>query len=362
VRLIYLADFEIPSRTASSVNVMRMCRAFAKVGCEVILIVPKGREAIEDVYAFYDVSPDFAIRFIRLPRMPGRNFIYGCLCFFYLLRFKPDIVYSRSVWALFLNNFFWRGILELHAPVWKYGRLYAIMFSMMLKRHKLLRVVVISNRLKEIQQSRYPSVKYLVAHDGADSGHTAANCKIESLSGFNVGYAGSIYKGRGIEYILQIAKGLPEIVFHIFGGNKEDLDQGLFKDIPSNVIFHGYMPPFKVSSCLKPMNVLLAPYQANTTTVGGTNSADFMSPLKIFEYMSLKKPIIASDLPALREILDETCAVLVPPSDIIKWQEAIVSMKNSSFASKLGSEAFKRFVDNYTWEKRANRVLSGIVI
>jgi glycosyltransferase involved in cell wall biosynthesis len=87
-----------------------------------------------------------------------------------------------------------------------------------------------------------------------------------------------------------------------------------------------------------------------------------MSPLKIFEYMSLKKPIIASDLPAIREVLDETCAVLVPPSDIKKWQEAILSMKNSSYASRLGSEAFKRFVDNYTWEKRANRVLSGIVI
>ena len=41
------------------------------------------------------------------------------------------------------------------------------------------------------------------------------------------------------------------------------------------------------------------------------NISDFTSPLKLFEYMSHKKPIIASDLPVIREVLDEKNSILV---------------------------------------------------
>ena len=67
------------------------------------------------------------------------------------------------------------------------------------------------------------------------------------------------------------------------------------------------------------------PYQRNVSIgIKGSNTADWMSPLKLFEYMSSGVPIISSDLPVLREILeDRRNALLVPPKNFDSWDEAL---------------------------------------
>ena len=48
---------------------------------------------------------------------------------------------------------------------------------------------------------------------------------------------------------------------------------------------------------------------------GGTNLADWISPLKMFEYMAQGKAIVASDLPMLREVLRNGENALLCDSD-----------------------------------------------
>jgi len=57
------------------------------------------------------------------------------------------------------------------------------------------------------------------------------------------------------------------------------------------------------------------------------NYGDVTSPLKMFQYMAHKKPIIASDLPVLREVLNNNNAILIPPDDIDAWVKAIYKLK-----------------------------------
>ena len=74
-----------------------------------------------------------------------------------------------------------------------------------------------------------------------------------------------------------------------------------------------------------------------------------MSPLKVFEYMAAGKPVLASDIPALREILrDGETALLLPPGEPEAW------------AAALGARARAVFLSEYTWDARAARILARL--
>ena len=71
---------------------------------------------------------------------------------------------------------------------------------------------------------------------------------------------------------------------------------------PANVELAGYLPHGEVASFLAACDVLLAPYQRQVSIASGFDTARWMSPLKIFEYMAAGRLVLCSDLPALREV------------------------------------------------------------
>jgi len=92
---------------------------------------------------------------------------------------------------------------------------------------------------------------------------------------------------------------------------------------------------------------------------GKLDTASYMSPLKIFEYMAAGKPIICSDLPVIREVLSENNAMLCDPNNIEQWVKAITILKNDPLSRRrLGNNARKTLQSNYTWAIRAEKVLS----
>ena len=102
----------------------------------------------------------------------------------------------------------------------------------------------------------------------------------------------------------------------------------------------------------------MAPYQKEVAVSGGKgNTSDFMSPLKIFEYMSSKKAIICSDLPVLREILNEDNSVLVKCDDILDWRKAIEVLQDDSLRLQIANRACEDFMKKYTWKIRAKNVI-----
>ncbi|MBL8132489.1 MAG: glycosyltransferase, partial [Anaerolineae bacterium] len=68
-----------------------------------------------------------------------------------------------------------------------------------------------------------------------------------------------------------------------------------------------------------------------------------------------------SDLPALREVIDEHAAVLLPPQDVAAWAEALQRLRDdAALRSRLAAEARARVMRAYTWEARARMILSAI--
>jgi len=101
-------------------------------------------------------------------------------------------------------------------------------------------------------------------------------------------------------------------------------------------------------------DILLAPYSSNVAVSGDSNSdtSRFMSPLKIFEYMSSCKPIVASDLTVLKEILNSNNSLLVNPDDENEWVCAILKLHDKNERYKISRQAYLDF-QNYTWTNRA---------
>ena len=109
------------------------------------------------------------------------------------------------------------------------------------------------------------------------------------------------------------------------------------------------------------MEVLLMPYQ-RTVSIGleSVDTVKWMSPMKMFEYMSAAVPIISSDLPVLREVLvDLHNCILVEPDNIDEWSNALKKLSNSpELNKKLSSNSYKDYLTEYTWNIRAQRMLA----
>ena len=107
------------------------------------------------------------------------------------------------------------------------------------------------------------------------------------------------------------------------------------------------------------MDALLLPAQKRTTVLGKGNISDWMSPLKLFEYMAVGKPIIASDLDVLQEVLiDGVNSILVSADNVDKWVVALKKIEeNPILAKQLGINARECLINEYSWDQRASRVL-----
>lgn len=371
VRIAYLSGSYIPSREANSVHVMKMCSAFSGLGYEVLLIARGEERDIELDFADYGVQTRFSLRKVRDQRRTLANRL-----FYPFLAAKTvqgiwqesDLLYARHLPSLLVAFFATRSnfILELHSPP---GIVNLMVIKTLITTRRFRRLVVISASLKKRMLSLLGPEwddSITVAHDGADSPpNELAEGAVQPVRagtapGLRVGYVGHLYPGRGIEVVGELARRMPEVEFNLVGGRESDIVywKNEFMGL-SNVIFHGHVRPAEVYKFQRRMDVLLAPYAEVLHHAGGAhNTAPWMSPLKIFEYMASGRAIIASDLPVLREVLcDGLNALLAPPDDIEAWVQALRRLQDDSLRQKLGTEAATILVKNYTWTERARRVL-----
>jgi glycosyltransferase involved in cell wall biosynthesis len=177
---------------------------------------------------------------------------------------------------------------------------------------------------------------------------------------FIAGYIGHLYPGRGVEQIFELAKQLPGIRFLFVGGAPQDIEtrtrQAIDQEL-TNVHFAGFVANSELPTYYAACDVLLMPYQREVSVSGGGNTASYMSPMKMFEYMATGRMIIASDMPVLREVLDETNAVLCAPEDIPAWREALQRAQVDATWSHRLAEAALNHVKTFTWKLRVRNIL-----
>ena len=384
MQLYYISPSTIPSRSANSIHVVNMCEGFVRAGCRVTLFVHSDKQDSHEcelqLKEYYGIGND-NIKIIasaaKLQR--GKELLLGILALSlflkeHLLFSRPIIIVSRNLYgAFFLGNLCGQNVIyETHAPDKGFRK---ILQKAVIRRKKNT-TVVISNALREVIASTHsaPSEILYVLHDAARDGcgpmkkeekikqrHCLLDGKVDlSIYDKVVGYFGQLYPGRGVEIISEVARENPKFVFIIYGRNEIDIIKHRKNNTIPNLFFLGHLPPGKVRLAMAMMDILLMPYQRSVSVgLKGVNTAQWMSPMKLFEYMSVGVPIVASDLPVLHEVLeDHSNCLFVPPDKPDKWSDALRELaNNSSLALSIAETAYQQFKQKYTWTNRARQML-----
>lgn len=360
-KLIYLSNGIIPSMSANSVHVMKMCNAFSK-NIETILI-GVASESKSDPSDFYGTTNPFALKLIKKYKGILGSLIYLFRILTLVAREKTALFYGRHTIALFLlSKMDHRVAYESHQM--PQNRFRCFLEASMFRQKKFLKLVVISQALKKDYMRQFLFLKdemVVVSHDAADLPMiTADKNKNKNIV---VGYVGHLYAGRGIELILGMAKRRPSLSFELVGGQKEDVIYWKDKSVNlPNVVFRGHAQPKDLHSYYARFDIVLAPYQLGVNQGDEkTDTTKWMSPMKIFEYMAFGLPIICSDIPVLREILNKNNAILVSPSNLDAWCTALDQLQNPSLRKRLGDNAHETVATNYTWEIRAKKILNAVL-
>jgi len=162
-------------------------------------------------------------------------------------------------------------------------------------------------------------------------------------------YCGRLDNWAGTNVILRLCHKFDtedrDIAFVIVGSGAEE-----GRPFPKNTVMVGEVPYGKVPEMLAIADVVLVPFPGNEVSRAA-------SPLKLFEGMAMGKAIVASEVDGIKDvILNQESGVLVEPSDIRAWVEAIIGfLNNPSVARKMGENARQIAKGRYDWKLLAER-------
>lgn len=383
MKIYYISSSKFPSRKANSVHVIKMINALSNftktknilfASSNQFFSKEKKRKIIDSYNANIDHS-SLVLIFYPFNRMIELFIFFRFLLYFLFDFDKPKLIISRNLLASYFYTFFSNNLMyETHFPE-KGLRLY---LQKIILNKKNVKKIVITEALKnyfikEFNLSSLLAKKIVVMPDGADKINIEKN-SIESAfskkhydffkKNYNnykniIGYFGHLYQGRGFKLIEKLAKKNSNTLFVIYGGMENDISNLKKRNIAKNLIFMGYVENKMTPYLMTNMDILLMPYEKNVyLSKNSTNTANFMSPMKMFEYMSSGKPIISSDHKVLKEILIDKYNCLMVDNDIENWNKSISKiLSNSQFAIFLGKNAKKNLEEKYTWLGRSENII-----
>lgn len=366
MNILYIANVRMPTEKAHGIQIMKTCEAFKAVGNEIELVVPFRKTPIaDDPFAYYGITHRFPLTVLPVPdliRFGRIGFLLASLIFSERARlrkafWKADIIYSRDAFVLLQYLLLRRKLVfEAHARPTALSRFVA---------KRAYRTIVISNGLKEVYTaSGVPADRIIVAPDAVDEHRfDAAGTKAEARDALSLSriekivvYVGHLYARKGADTLAHAAAQLPDVHFVFVGGTSKDLDR--FREEwkkAQNVTIVGHVLPVLVPRYLRAADILVIPNSGKDE-----DASRFTSPMKLFEYMASGTPIIASDVPAIREILSDEDALLVAPDDPLAFASAIEQVFANESAARERAVAARHHVTEYTWAKRAERIIAAV--
>ena len=400
MKLYYLNNCRLPTEKANGHQIMNMCAAFSKIGVNTCLVYPfrlQGDQSLQvSPFAYYNVDESFALEMItrfdwlryatnlnrRLHRTGARiqmlYFAFAVLAYTQPHWENPaNVFYSRDrfcILALLLFRNFIKGKIAFEAHAFPERRRNIVV--KMLKRLDKL-ICTTAQMKKMFIESGMDERAVIVEHDAVDLqkfniSESSTECR--KMLGLPVnrkiiGYVGR-FQTMGME------KGIPELISsmkYLVDGAPENpplllcvggpltgvsgyweiaREKGVSRQhlkfvdrIPSNEV------PFWIKAC--DVMTMIFPWNRHM--------AYYASPMKLFEYMAVGTPIVASNLPSTKEILrHDVNALLVEPHNIEAIALCIQEiLYNGDRARCLARQAWED-VQSHTWHARARRIMSSL--
>ncbi len=383
-RIHYVANVRLPSERANAYQIFAQCDALVARGVDVVLIAPKRRNRFrlsdDRIPAYYGLRQAprlerlFTIDWIEsVPRcMQRAPFVLQSITFAAavgrrLRRNRARLVYSRDPWTLAWLSKRPGGTPSLYYEVHDLPERREALDRLSSALRRCRGVIAITAGLAaDVRGLGVAEDRIRVLADGfdprrfetaPDRARARAELGLDADRPLAV-YTGHLYPWKGAHVLVEAAARSTRFDVLLVGGWPDDrarLARRVEELGASNVRLVEPVEPARVPEFLAAADVVVLPNS------GGTRiSARYTSPLKLFEYMAAGRPIVASDLPSIREVLDESNAVLVPADDAEALQAGIERCLADRAAADRRCRRARDDVAGYTWDARADRLIAAL--
>ncbi len=394
MKLLYVANARIPTEKAHGLQIMQNCEALAEAGAVVTLwaarrINTAELRSVADPWAHYGVRHVFPLR--RLPCLdlqwlvgerivPLRRGAFFLQVASWLLTLTLALLFSRRADVYYTRDLPAAILLILlrgrRRVAYEPHRISGTGVGRRLQAWALRRAgslfPVTHAMAREIEQLGAAPERICVARDGirAERFHdlpTRAEARRQlgwSEDLFVVGYVGRLHTmsmDKGVGTLLKALSALEGAAIALVGGPQEMAEElrsawRAAGQAESRFLAAGQVAPDAVPLYLAAIDVCAMPSPWTRFF------AWYASPIKLFEYMASGRPLVATDLPAVAEVItDGEDALLVPPGDVPALTAALLRLReDAALRQGLAANARAKVLANYTWARRARRILQQI--
>jgi glycosyltransferase involved in cell wall biosynthesis len=377
MKIACLSTSQVPSTTANSIQLMKVCQALAQQKDQVRLWVPGNKyldwEELARHYGL-DSSGSFDMRWLQTWSI-FKRYDFALLGIHQAQVWGADLIYTWlpqvATRALSARM---PAVLELHDhPTGVFGPHLVRQFARLPGKKRLLVITrALRERLEQEYRVSFNPGEILIAPNGTELEHYVhlpdpgtARLQLGFTDRQTAIYTGHFYSGRGMELLLGLAQALPDVHFIWVGGRTEDVaawktrleDTGIRNVTLTGFIDNRSLPLYQAAG-----DVLLMPYERKIAGSSGGNSAEICSPMKMFDYLACGRAILSSDLPVLHEVLNESNAAFCIPGDLADWIKTLKELLADGPRRARLAEQAQRDAARYTWNERARRALEGFRI
>lgn len=389
-QLTLIANMRLPSEKAHVIQIIHMAAAFARVfqGARLVYPVRANTGAmlrVKDVVGYYGAEKNFALvgvpcldlvkrvtidwKWLGLGPIPMLAHLMQLLtftvaAFFYVARLPAGAVYSRDLFPLTVLNLLLSGrdrlfVFEVHSRPRSALAQKLHLWSV----RRASGIVAISDHLRDWYLDHgFAPDRVMTARDGVDLARFL-NLPDKESARRQLGidskalvacYTGHFYRWKGVDTLVEAAAMLPEPwQVWLVGGIDPDLERIRARArAGGRICVVGHLPQHEAAAYLAASDVAVLPNSAAEPI-----SARYTSPLKLFEYMAAGKPVVASDLPSIGEVLrDGLTALLVDPDSPAALARGICRIgAEPELAGRLAAAARDEAMQ-YAWESRAENI------
>ncbi len=377
MKLVSLCHHPLPSHHTNTQQMVWTTTELARLGHQVEVVCCKSdaagaawRERIVDYYGL-DALPD-SIEFVPVCSNRPNGILPEARADLRNVRYarsnRQDLVLTRDPFALTLALAAGlRCVFETYRVDINEDARFGPWRALNYRRKNLLGVVTHSNLCRRsFIKAGIPEARVTTNYNGYAAAHFTSLLAREAarahlgldMTDCIATYAGRVDVTKGTNFLVQVARQLPEVIFLLVGaapGSEEE--RAVLQHIQAtgvkNVRLRPRVPPSEVAAYLFASDCLVIPPTAAPLRRHGRT----VLPMKTFSYLAAGRPIVAPDLPDLREVLHhEENALLVPPDNVEAATAAIrLAVSHRPATEKLGYEA-RQNAAYFTWQARAARL------
>lgn len=368
MKYYYVANARMPNEKAHGIQIAKMCEAFIEEGVSLELVVPSRAVRNQSLKEYYGLLVDVPVTYLPVPDTylwgkAGYTFASVLFMLAYLAYLGGKRIRGEQflVYAIDMDSFSSAAIRLLGVPYvseMHVGRPHHFASKFFLTR--ISRIIAITTGVKESLMRTFSlsESKFSIEPNGVDLDLFAPTVQKDARRTLGLPekekialYVGRFYAWKGLDTLVSAATILEKdsIRVILLGGSRAELQNATGMIVPSTIECREALPYAEVPLWLS---------AADVTVVLGTQRNEesywYTSPMKIFEYLAVGRPVVASRTPALEGVLGQEIAHFCNPDDPESLADAIrIGLATPNEERVLRG---RKVAEEHSWRARARRI------